>query len=690
MSKKSPPTRVVGRRKAPAPAREPIPTIDEINAVFDGTDFVSEPPENEPRKDPAQVVAEIMLAAMLSRSRPTLDDARAPGAVICVVVPGADWLDPVRRAWRREISGEKLTRKADAYSSFLSPIAKTYTFVAAEEPRKSERDRHNDFFAGAVGHGHSAVGFAPDAAWLPPDLVAAMDHEIVLGSPSPAMVSEAARRLTGHHSTFELTEEEAARATPRVLRLSVRPTQDADTYLLKLREVLGREAATVVQAVARPKTVRDEPTLDRIHGMDDAVAWGFQLRDDLDAYRRGERSWSDIDKGLLLSGGPGTGKTLFARALAATCRVPLVAGSYGSWLSTGTGHQGDLLKAMRKAFKDAKDAAPAIVFIDEVDSFTDRARVTHYPEWHIEVVNTLLAEIDGVDDRQGVVVIGACNHPDKLDPALVRSGRLDRHIRIGAPDPSALSAILRVHLGDELPNEDLGHVGMLLLGATGADVERMVRGARRRARLAGRGIEMADVLSEVNGGDGRTAEDVLVAAVHEAGHAVAAVVLGIGITGVTLRSGIGNDGLTRIRRQSSHLTAAEAYDRLVFLLSGRAAEEVLLKRVTSGAGGGTGSDLQRATVLAVQSAAEFGLEEDHGLAWTPLPDQETELTAMLAQDARLAAFVRDRLASAYGSALKLVEREQLRVRAIADELRKAGALSADEVCRILGMRGGTP
>ena len=428
------------------------------------------------------------------------------------------------------------------------------------------------------------------------------------------------------------------------------------------------------------------PTLDHIHGMEEAVAWGYQLRDDLDAYRRGERPWSDVDKGLLLSGPPGTGKTLYARALAATCGVPLVSGSYGSWLSTGTAHQGDLLKAMRNAFTAAKDAAPAILFIDEVDAFADRARVKHYPESHTEVVNTLLAEIDGVEDRQGVVVIGACNHPGRLDTALVRSGRLDRHIRIATPGPDALSAILRVHLGDELPGADLGRVGMLLLGSTGADVERVVRGARRRARLAGRRMEMADIVCEAGGGEGRSGEDLLLAAVHEAGHAVAAVVLGDGIEGVTLRGSTDSDGLTRMLRRSNQITAHDVYDRLVVHLSGRAAEEVVLKRVTSGAGGVAGSDLQRATLLAVRSAAELGLEEDHGLSWTPLPDQDSDLSAMLAQDPRLATLVRARLAGAYGNALTLIERRQDAVRAIAERLIEKGALGADEVCRILGVR----
>jgi hypothetical protein len=98
----------VGRRKAAAPAQ--IATIAGLTSALDGTDFASVPPEDEPRRDPAQVVAEVMLAAVLSGSGPTLDDARAPGAVIAVVLKSADWLDPVRRAWRREVSGELLTR----------------------------------------------------------------------------------------------------------------------------------------------------------------------------------------------------------------------------------------------------------------------------------------------------------------------------------------------------------------------------------------------------------------------------------------------------------------------------------------------------------------------------------------------------------------------------------------------------
>ena len=133
--------------------------------------------------------------------------------------------------------------------------------------------------------------------------------------------------------------------------------------------------------------------------------------------------------------------TLFARALAATCGAPLVTGSYGDWHGSGGAHQGDLLKAM-KTFTEAKSKAPSILFIDEIDSFPNRATITQwYADWETQVVNGLLALIDGAEGHEGVLVLGACNHPHKLDPALVRSGRLDRHVSRGFSDTAASTPI---------------------------------------------------------------------------------------------------------------------------------------------------------------------------------------------------------------------------------------------------------
>lgn len=136
-------------------------------------------------------------------------------------------------------------------------------------------------------------------------------------------------------------------------------------------------------------------------------------------------------------------KTLFARALATTCEVPLISGSYREWHGSGSTHQGDFLKAMRKTFATARAQAPCILSVDEIDSFPDRGTLTHhYADYEIQIVNALLAEIDGVQGRDGVILVGACNYPEKLDPALLRSGRLDRHVRIGLPDQPALVRIL--------------------------------------------------------------------------------------------------------------------------------------------------------------------------------------------------------------------------------------------------------
>ncbi len=335
---------------------------------------------------------------------------------------------------------------------------------------------------------------------------------------------------------------------------------------------------------------------------------------------------------------------------------------------------------MKKTFETARSHPACILFIDEIDSFPDRATITHsHASYEIQIVNAVLAEIDGVAVHQGLILIGTCNHPDKMDPALLRSGRLDRHFRIGLPDRPALSAILREHLGADLEGENLSAAALAATGANGADCERFVRGARRRARTADRTMAMSDLMEEIGGTDGRSPGELWIAAVHEAGYVVVTCVLWPGrLRMVTLRGGGGEGGYTAISAPSSGLVRrADIRDRLTMLLAGRAAEEEVLGTPSSGAGGSVESDLARATTLAVMASTAFGLDEERGLPWRGMP-QPHLLPAFLAGDPALADRVRVQLDEAYATALDLVRSHLEAVRAVAAALVESRVLDAPE------------
>ncbi|CAN7393929.1 AAA family ATPase [Rhizobium sp. LjRoot98] len=412
------------------------------------------------------------------------------------------------------------------------------------------------------------------------------------------------------------------------LKVGVRQARELLKYPIDKLAIALRPNRPASEAIRRLRSMPDEPDdhkpapivfkhprLEELHGYGIAKEWGLQLAADLEEWRQGRLSWSEVHSGLLLSGPPGVGKTIYARALAESCSVNFVPASLAQWQAKG--HLGDLLKAMRADFKKAKDDTPSIIFIDEIDSVGDRSTFgSDHASYSIQVVNGLLESIDGSAGREGVVVIGATNHPDKIDPALVRPGRLDRHVKIEMPDEEDRVAILRQLLGsDASPGLDLTVLGPLTEAMAGADLAQLVRTAKGIARRQDREVQMNDLTSQLPKLVPVVGEYRRSIAIHEAGHTIVGVklafgvFLGVGISNqINPRFHMQNTGGAGFRRDPFSFRDRQAYrDDICVYLAGIAAEQLKMGSHGDGAGAGPGSDLERATEAAVQMETKFGM-----------------------------------------------------------------------------------
>jgi cell division protease FtsH len=354
-----------------------------------------------------------------------------------------------------------------------------------------------------------------------------------------------------------------------------------------------------------------------VAGLDEAKEELREVVDFLTDRKRFERLGARVPKGILLHGPPGTGKTLLAKAIANESGASFYSSSASAFVEMFAGLGA---ARIRRLFAEARKNAPAIVFIDELDAAGSvRAGAGGYNREHDQTLNQLLVELDGFGGRDDVIVMGASNRLQDLDPALLRPGRFDRQVLVGPPDLKGREAILRVHTRSKplAQDVDLALIGRQTSGLTGADLANLCNEAAILAARHGvtkiRKQEFDSAMERVVAGLQTrrvvTDKEKRILAYHEAGHALMSYLMGdlVPVQKVTIVSRGDALGYTfNVPTEDRYLhTREEFQDLMKVILAGRAAEQVVFGRITNGAA----SDLERVTGLARAMVFEYGMSD---------------------------------------------------------------------------------
>ncbi len=369
---------------------------------------------------------------------------------------------------------------------------------------------------------------------------------------------------------------------------------------------------------------KDNPTntFDDVAGADEAVDELHEVVDFLTDPSVYEKLGAKIPRGVLLYGPPGTGKTLLARAVAGEAGVPFytISGSDFVEMFVGVG-----ASRVRDLFKQARENAPCIIFVDEIDA-VGRQRGSGMGGGHDEreqTLNQLLVEMDGFSGREGVILLAATNRPDILDPALLRPGRFDRQIPVSNPDLAGRAQILKVHAKDKPLAKDvnLDALAKRTAGMSGADLANVLNEAALLTARIGGNVITADALEEatdrVIGGPRRSSKIISehekkVTAYHEGGHTLSAWALKdierVYKVTILARGRTGGFAMTADEDDKGMYTRDELFARMVFAMGGRSAEELVFGAPTTGAS----NDIEQATKIARAMVTEYGMTSSLG------------------------------------------------------------------------------
>jgi cell division protease FtsH len=394
---------------------------------------------------------------------------------------------------------------------------------------------------------------------------------------------------------------------------------------LMLRQAQGTNNQAISFGKSRARMFTgDQPTVtfDDVAGADEAKE---ELREIVEFLKEPEKFiqlGARIPKGVLLVGSPGTGKTLLAKAVSGEAGVPFfsISGSEFVEMFVGVG-----ASRVRDLFEQAKRHSPCIIFIDEIDA-VGRHRGAGLGGSHDEreqTLNQILVEMDGFDTDTNVIVVAATNRPDILDPALMRPGRFDRRVVLDRPDMRGREAILKVHTrGKPLASDvDLSVLAKTTPGFVGADLENLINEAAIVAARKNKKTDCEEAIYRVILGPERKSriisdEQKRLVAYHEAGHALVGHLLPNcdPVRKITIipRGMTGGSTLSMPEDDMGPETKSRIKDLIAFTLGGRAAEEIVFGEITTGAGGGTGSDLHTVTRYARAMVTRFGMSERLG------------------------------------------------------------------------------
>jgi AAA+ superfamily predicted ATPase len=627
---------------------------------------------------PAQIAVKIQLARMLDASPGLTRQIRYGTPVVIVAVSGRPTYDIVRDVWTEVLLPRGWSHIVASNLKRPQHLPAT-AIIFAQSPQRRDPD-DADVVRRVIHAVQSAVPVLAlthqGARPLPDELVQVSTHSLTLPPLDGRAIDWTIRIVTGAKPPSRITPAQAARLTLDDLSLHVRHDKRAEDCLKGLNRAAERRTQ-----VRRPRDL----TLDELHGMGEAVAWARSTLVDLSECSRGRIPWHEVDHSIALEGPPGTGKNLFAKVFSEEAGLPLIHASLARWQSAGEGHLGHLLRAMRGDFEKARESDGCVMFFDEIDAFPNRDEVKHsHKDYVVEVVNGFLEQLDGFADRRGIIFLAASNNLARCDPAILRAGRFNRIIRIGLPTPGELERMFRIRLRGALDAEDLAPLAELALQFTGADVERAVRDARRRARHEDRELTLRDLeLAIVGDAQELERRERWCACVHEAGHALMMSLLN-GPGGVRAVVGRTSNVPGHTRRGGGTILFEVDFENVILeAMAGRAAEALVLGAPTAGAGGSSDSDLAAATRLAAGMCGAFGLAGPHPLVHIAPPEDAGDIL----RHRYMRVAVQQLLERLYDSALEILRPRMACLTLTAIVLHEAGRVSGRDVAEIARRTG---